>query len=190
MRICSAFSTRQRSPSGRVPLVGSQRRGGGRHVADPQHGRLDQERIRLGWQRRRRQEREIRAAGVASRQGRHGGKHAPGADVAAAADPNTGALVILNQQGQQIGGTSWAAPTWAAIVALINQARTKAGKGALPFLNPLLYPQRLGQLPRRLARLERRVPRFVRARPGQWPRLAQREIAAQGIARKGVISRQ
>ncbi len=61
-------------------------------------------------------------------------------DVAAAADPNTGALVILNQQGQQIGGTSWAAPTWAAIVALINQARTKAGKASLPFLNPLLYP--------------------------------------------------
>ncbi len=61
-------------------------------------------------------------------------------DVAAAADPNTGALVILNQQGQQIGGTSWAAPTWAAIVALVNQARAKAGKGAVSFLNPLLYP--------------------------------------------------
>lgn len=61
-------------------------------------------------------------------------------DVAAGADPNTGALVVLNGQPHQIGGTSWAAPTWAAIVALINQARVKAGKKALPFLNPLIYP--------------------------------------------------
>lgn len=61
-------------------------------------------------------------------------------DVAAAADPNTGAMVILNQQGHQIGGTSWAAPTWAAVFALVNQARAKAGKAALPFINPLLYP--------------------------------------------------
>lgn len=61
-------------------------------------------------------------------------------DVAAAANPNTGALVMLHQKPQQIGGTSWSAPTWAGIVALINQARVNAGKHPLPFLNPLLYP--------------------------------------------------
>lgn len=61
-------------------------------------------------------------------------------DVAAGADPNTGALVVLNGAPHQIGGTSWAAPTWAGIVALINEARGKAGKKALPFLNPLIYP--------------------------------------------------
>ncbi|HET7539261.1 MAG TPA: S53 family peptidase [Polyangiaceae bacterium] len=61
-------------------------------------------------------------------------------DVAAAADPNTGALVVLNNTGQQIGGTSWAAPTWAGILALINQARVNSNKPRLPFLNPRLYP--------------------------------------------------
>jgi kumamolisin len=61
-------------------------------------------------------------------------------DVAAGADPNTGALVMLGGKGQQIGGTSWAAPTWAGIATLINQARVKAGKKALPFINPLIYP--------------------------------------------------
>jgi len=37
------------------------------------------------------------------------------------------------------GGTSAAAPVTAAIVALLNDARLRAGKPALGFLNPLLY---------------------------------------------------
>jgi kumamolisin len=61
-------------------------------------------------------------------------------DVSLAADPNEGALVILNGKVQQIGGTSWSAPVWAGICALLNEARLKAGKPALPFLNPLIYP--------------------------------------------------
>jgi len=61
-------------------------------------------------------------------------------DVSAAADPNEGALVILNGQVQQIGGTSWSAPVWAGICALLNEARSNAGKPSLPFLNPLIYP--------------------------------------------------
>ena len=56
-----------------------------------------------------------------------------------AADPNTGALVILNNQVQQIGGTSWSAPVWAGFCALVSEARQKAGK-PLGFLNPRLYP--------------------------------------------------
>lgn len=61
-------------------------------------------------------------------------------DVSMAADPNEGALVVLNGQVQQIGGTSWSAPVWAGICALLNEARANAGKPSLPFLNPLLYP--------------------------------------------------
>lgn len=61
-------------------------------------------------------------------------------DVSLVADPNTGALVIFNNEVQQIGGTSWSAPVWAAFCALINQARNTKGKPALPFLPPLIYP--------------------------------------------------
>ena len=61
-------------------------------------------------------------------------------DVAAPADPSTGALVVLNQKPQMIGGTSWSAPTWAGIMALVNQARAKSGKPLLGRLNPVLYP--------------------------------------------------
>jgi kumamolisin len=61
-------------------------------------------------------------------------------DVSLAADPDKGAFLVLNQQVVQIGGTSWSAPVWAGFCALINEARAKAGKPGLPFLNPILYP--------------------------------------------------
>jgi kumamolisin len=61
-------------------------------------------------------------------------------DVSAAADPNTGAFLVLGGSETQIGGTSWSAPVWAAFCALMNEARQKAGKPLLPFLNPLIYP--------------------------------------------------
>jgi kumamolisin len=58
-------------------------------------------------------------------------------DVSADADPNTG-VVIITLDGQHlsvIGGTSAAAPQWAALLARINQAL-----GApVGFVNPLLY---------------------------------------------------
>ncbi|CAK5262509.1 unnamed protein product [Mycena citricolor] len=38
-----------------------------------------------------------------------------------------------------IGGTSASAPTFAGIVALLNDARLARGRPALGFLNPLLY---------------------------------------------------
>jgi len=37
------------------------------------------------------------------------------------------------------GGTSMAAPIWAGIIALVNEARRKAGKGRVGFVNPALY---------------------------------------------------
>ncbi|MCC9309871.1 S53 family peptidase [Kitasatospora sp. RB6PN24] len=65
----------------------------------------------------------------------HKGRAVP--DVSAVADPQTG-VVIISVDGQhliQIGGTSAAAPQWAALLARINQ-----GLGApVGFLNPLLY---------------------------------------------------
>ncbi len=61
-------------------------------------------------------------------------------DVSLAADPNTGAYLIFHGHAVQIGGTSWSAPVWAGFCALMNEARQKAGKPFLPFLNPLLYP--------------------------------------------------
>ncbi len=60
-------------------------------------------------------------------------------DVSCAADPNTGAFLVLNGKPMQIGGTSWAAPVWAAFCALLNEARQKAGKKPLTFLPPLIY---------------------------------------------------
>ena len=38
-----------------------------------------------------------------------------------------------------VGGTSAAAPMWAAMIALANQQAAKAGKSTLGFLNPALY---------------------------------------------------
>jgi kumamolisin len=61
-------------------------------------------------------------------------------DVALAADPNTGALVILNSTWYQYGGTSWSSPTWAGISAKINQARANLGKASVGLLGPKIYP--------------------------------------------------
>ena len=61
-------------------------------------------------------------------------------DVASAADPLTGALVVLNGQEMQFGGTSWSAPTWAGFCALINQARANASLPPAGLLGPKLYP--------------------------------------------------
>ena len=61
-------------------------------------------------------------------------------DVSLTADPDEGAMLVIHGKVKQIGGTSWSAPVWAGFCALMNEARTKAGKPALPFLNPLIYP--------------------------------------------------
>jgi kumamolisin len=61
-------------------------------------------------------------------------------DVSLTADPDRGAVVILHGSQDQYGGTSWSAPAWAGLCALMNEAREKASKPPLPFLNPLIYP--------------------------------------------------
>lgn len=44
------------------------------------------------------------------------------------------------------GGTSAAAPVFAGIIGLLNDARLRAGKPALGFLNPFLYSKGLKAL--------------------------------------------
>jgi kumamolisin len=61
-------------------------------------------------------------------------------DVGMTADPNEGGIVYLHGQRQQYGGTSWSAPVWAALCALINEARHNNHKPSLQYLNPLIYP--------------------------------------------------
>ena len=61
-------------------------------------------------------------------------------DVAADADPRTGIAVAISSGGQNYvlvggGGTSVAAPLWAAVIALANQ---DAGRN-LGFIDPALY---------------------------------------------------
>lgn len=60
-------------------------------------------------------------------------------DVALNADPNTGYAVYYNGQWQIYGGTSCAAPLWAAFTACVNQSLAQAQKPALGFANPVLY---------------------------------------------------
>jgi len=48
-------------------------------------------------------------------------------------------LVVIGGEQGLIGGTSASAPTFAAFVALLNDARLKAGLSSLGFLNPLFY---------------------------------------------------
>lgn len=60
-------------------------------------------------------------------------------DVALDADPNTGYAYYVAGQWGDVGGTSVAAPLWAAFTALVNQQRAKYGYQPLGFPNPMIY---------------------------------------------------
>ena len=60
------------------------------------------------------------------------------ADVALNADPASGYLTRHDDTWMLVGGTSVAAPVWAALVALGNQARDEAGRPPLGVAAPLL----------------------------------------------------
>jgi kumamolisin len=60
-------------------------------------------------------------------------------DVSLNSDPNTGYSMFYNGSWSIIGGTSCAAPLWAAFNACVNQRRAGLGAGRLGFLNPTLY---------------------------------------------------
>lgn len=61
-------------------------------------------------------------------------------DVSLNSDPNTGYAIYLNGAWRTYGGTSAAAPLWAAFTALVNQQRTGQGLALLGFPNPTFYP--------------------------------------------------
>lgn len=79
----------------------------------------------------------------------HGHRQVP--DVSAAADPNTGFHILFGGREGQAGGTSAAAPLWAATVALINQDLKRKGLRETGFANPALYwmGQNAARLPAR-----------------------------------------
>ncbi|MGH2842884.1 MAG: protease pro-enzyme activation domain-containing protein [Solirubrobacteraceae bacterium] len=64
-------------------------------------------------------------------------------DVSANADPYTGYLVYYDRSWIGIGGTSGAAPLWAALTALTNASASCAGK-PIGFANPALYDAAAG----------------------------------------------
>jgi len=47
--------------------------------------------------------------------------------------------VRVGGSNQNVGGTSCAAPLWAAFAALVNQRSVAAGKGTAGFINPVIY---------------------------------------------------
>jgi len=65
-------------------------------------------------------------------------------DISFNADNTTGEQIWTRypdgvQKWLTIGGTSMAAPQWAGILTLVNQARAQAGKSAIGFVNTALY---------------------------------------------------
>ncbi|HEX7264573.1 MAG TPA: S53 family peptidase [Candidatus Dormibacteraeota bacterium] len=74
---------------------------------------------------------------IVSQANGHGMRQVP--DVAADADPATGFNIIFGGQEGQAGGTSAAAPLWAATVALINQDLKRKGLRNVGFANPAIY---------------------------------------------------
>ena len=60
-------------------------------------------------------------------------------DVSAVADVNSGWALTVAGGKHEVGGTSAAAPLWAGVIALINQALKKKGLRRVGFANPALY---------------------------------------------------
>jgi tripeptidyl-peptidase-1 len=50
-----------------------------------------------------------------------------------------GYQIVLNGEVKVADGTSAAAPTFAALIALLNEARLRAGRPSMGYLNPWLY---------------------------------------------------
>ena len=76
-------------------------------------------------------------AGSAASKGSATQRNVP--DVSLDADPNTGYSIFYGGQWTIYGGTSCAAPLWAAFTSLVNQKRTAAGSSLLGFADPPIY---------------------------------------------------
>jgi kumamolisin len=86
-------------------------------------------------------------------------------DVAAAADPDSPFFVVYRGQEQAAGGTSAAAPYWAAVYALSRQYARTRGAGEPGYANPLLYAVARTH-PEVFNDVTQGGNRFYRARPG------------------------
>jgi subtilase family serine protease len=60
-------------------------------------------------------------------------------DVAGPADPGTGMAVVVGDAFHEVGGTTAAAPFWAAVTLLIREYAQRHGVAQLGFMAPLLY---------------------------------------------------
>ncbi len=60
-------------------------------------------------------------------------------DVSLDGDPETGYAIFFNGAFEEDGGTSCAAPLWAAFTALVNEQRETNGQPDLGFPNPTIY---------------------------------------------------
>jgi kumamolisin len=60
-------------------------------------------------------------------------------DVSLNSDPATGYAIFFQNKWQIFGGTSCAAPLWAAFTALVNESRASKGLASLGFANTILY---------------------------------------------------
>ncbi len=67
----------------------------------------------------------------------HLGRGVP--DVALNADPDTGYAILFQGSFTVVGGTSAAAPVWAAVLAVVIQARRDKGRSAIGYAHPTLY---------------------------------------------------
>jgi kumamolisin len=65
-------------------------------------------------------------------------------DVSLDADPNTGYAIYYDGSWQIFGGTSCAAPLWAAFTACVNEELAATSQPALGFANPKFYAIGLG----------------------------------------------
>ena len=77
--------------------------------------------------------------GLANSQNQISGKMRNVPDVSLNSDPKTGYSVYFQGKWTQVGGTSCAAPLWAAFIALVNEQRGLNGLPAIGFPNPTLY---------------------------------------------------
>ncbi|OAA74188.1 tripeptidyl peptidase [Cordyceps fumosorosea ARSEF 2679] len=73
-----------------------------------------------------------------------GGRHADMYNGEGRAYPDVAAMgyrmvTVWNGGAKMVDGTSASAPVWAAVVALLNDARMAAGRAPLGFLNPWIY---------------------------------------------------
>jgi kumamolisin len=91
-------------------------------------------------------------------------------DVSADADPGTGWAVYADRQPGEVGGTSAAAPFWAASMLLIQQYAAAHGVGRLGFVDPILYAlARSNAQPPPFHDVTRGTNRYYKAQPGWDP---------------------